>query len=91
MGETHVVTALKAKRAEISGYVHDLERNWPAKGESLAAIDATIRVFSPFSRSHPFYAHFSAHAVITIWRPWRRWRQSSAGAGPSLHEIFVRA
>ena len=27
MGETHVVTALKAKRAEISGYVHDLERN----------------------------------------------------------------
>lgn len=25
MGETHVVTALKAKRAEISGYVHDLE------------------------------------------------------------------
>jgi len=26
MPETHVVTALRAKRAEISGHVHDLER-----------------------------------------------------------------
>jgi hypothetical protein len=26
VAETHVVTALRAKRAEISGHVHDLER-----------------------------------------------------------------
>jgi hypothetical protein len=26
MADTHVVSALRAKRAEISGYIHDLEK-----------------------------------------------------------------
>jgi hypothetical protein len=47
MTETHVVSALRAKRAEISGYIHDLEkkvRTWRAR---LAHIDASIKIFSP--------------------------------------------
>ena len=47
MGETHVVTALKTKRAEISGHVHDLERKLVRHRASLAAIDATIRLYAP--------------------------------------------
>jgi hypothetical protein len=26
MAETHVISALKAKRAEVSGHIHDLEK-----------------------------------------------------------------
>jgi hypothetical protein len=47
MTETHVVSALRAKRAEISGHIHDLEkkvRTWRAR---LAHIDASIKIFSP--------------------------------------------
>lgn len=47
MAETHVVSALRAKRAEISAYIHGLEKkveNWRAR---LAHIDETIRIFSP--------------------------------------------
>ena len=47
MSETHVVSALRKKRAEVAGHVHDLEKKvktWRAK---LAHIDETIRLFSP--------------------------------------------
>src|SRR5208282_1803985 len=47
MAEPHVVTALRAKRAEISGHVHDLERKLARHRASLANIDATIRLFAP--------------------------------------------
>ena len=47
MAETHVVTALRAKRAEISGHVHDLERKLARHRANLANIDATIRLFAP--------------------------------------------
>jgi hypothetical protein len=47
MAEPHVVTALRAKRAEISGHVHDLERRLVRHRASLAAIDATIRLYAP--------------------------------------------
>jgi len=47
MAEPHVVTALRAKRAEISGHVHDLERKLARHRASLAAIDATIRLYAP--------------------------------------------
>jgi hypothetical protein len=43
----HVVTALRAKRAEISGHVHDLERKLARHRASLAAIDATVRLYAP--------------------------------------------
>jgi hypothetical protein len=47
MVESHVISALRAKRAEISGYIHDLEkkvRTWRAR---LPHIDASIKNFSP--------------------------------------------
>jgi hypothetical protein len=47
MAEPHVITALRAKRAEISGHVHDLERKLARHRASLAAIDATIRLYAP--------------------------------------------
>src|ERR1700690_1110322 len=47
MAETHVVSALRAKRAEISGYIHDLEKKVKRMRANLAHIDATIRVFAP--------------------------------------------
>ena len=47
MAETHVVTALRAKRAEISGHVHDLERKLARHRASLASINSTIRLYAP--------------------------------------------
>lgn len=47
MAEPHIVTALRAKRAEIGGHVHDLERKLARHRAALANIDATIRLFAP--------------------------------------------
>jgi hypothetical protein len=47
MAEPHVVSALRLKRAEISGHVHDLERKLARHRASLANIDATIRLYAP--------------------------------------------
>src|ERR1700704_3755120 len=47
MAEPHIVSALRAKRAEISGHVHDLERRLARHRANLANIDATIRLFAP--------------------------------------------
>ena len=47
MSETHVVSALKAKRAEVSGYIRDLELKAKKARENLAHIDATLKLFAP--------------------------------------------
>lgn len=47
MAELHVVSALRAKRAEISAYIHDLEKKVATWRARLAAIDASIKIFSP--------------------------------------------
>jgi hypothetical protein len=47
MSEPHVISALRAKRAEVSGYIHDLEKKVKRMRANLAHIDATIRVFAP--------------------------------------------
>lgn len=47
MSEPHVVSALRAKRAEVSGHVADLERKLARHRASLANLDATIRLFAP--------------------------------------------
>lgn len=47
MSETHVISALRAKRAEISGHVHDLEKRSKTWRARLAHIDAAIKIFSP--------------------------------------------
>ncbi len=47
MTETHVVSALRAKRAEISGHIYDLEKKIGRLRASLLHVDASIRLFSP--------------------------------------------
>src|ERR1700680_1885072 len=47
MTEKHVVSALRLKRAEISGHIHDLEKRIARQGADLANLDGTIKLFSP--------------------------------------------
>jgi hypothetical protein len=47
MTDTHVVSALRLKRAEISGHIHDLEKRIGRQRANLANLDATIKLFSP--------------------------------------------
>jgi hypothetical protein len=47
MAEKHVVSALRLKRAEISGHIHDLEKRIARQRANLAILDATIKLFSP--------------------------------------------
>src|SRR6202045_1639604 len=47
MTEKHVVSALRLKRAEISGHIHDVEKRIARQRSNLANLDATIKLFSP--------------------------------------------
>jgi hypothetical protein len=47
MTEPHVISALRLKRAEISGHIHDLEKRIGRLRANLANLDATIKLFSP--------------------------------------------
>jgi len=47
MTEPYVVSALRLKRAEISGHIHDLEKRIARQRANLANLDATIKLFSP--------------------------------------------
>src|ERR1700730_17824462 len=44
---THVISALRLKRAEISGHIHDLEKRIARQRANLANLDTTIKLFSP--------------------------------------------
>jgi hypothetical protein len=47
MTNSHVVSALRLKRAEISGHIRDLEKRISRQRANLANLDATIKLFSP--------------------------------------------
>src|SRR3984893_652025 len=47
MTDTHVISGLRRKRAEISGHIHDLEKRIARQRTNLANLDATIKLFSP--------------------------------------------
>lgn len=47
MAEPHVIAALRLKRAELSGHIHDLEKRIARQRANLANLDATIKLFSP--------------------------------------------
>jgi hypothetical protein len=47
MTDTHVISSLRRKRAEISGHIHDLEKRIARQRVALTNLDATIRLFSP--------------------------------------------
>jgi hypothetical protein len=46
MTNSHVVSVLRLKRAEISGHIHDLEKRIVRQRANLANLDATIKLFS---------------------------------------------
>ncbi|MFD1628230.1 hypothetical protein [Azospirillum griseum] len=47
MGEPHVVSALREKRAEISGAILELEKRMAQHRADLVHLDATLRLFAP--------------------------------------------
>lgn len=47
MGEPHVVSALREKRAAISGVIVDLEKRIAQHRADLVHLDATLRLFAP--------------------------------------------
>jgi hypothetical protein len=47
MTNSHVISALRLKRAEISGHIHDLEKRVARQRANLTNLDATIKLFSP--------------------------------------------
>jgi hypothetical protein len=47
MTDTHVISALRTKRAEVSGHIHDLDKRVARMRANLANIDAAIRLLSP--------------------------------------------
>jgi hypothetical protein len=72
MSETHIVSALRAKRAEVSGHVHDLEKRAKAWRARLAHIDATINIFSPETDPH----------AMPPKKPYRRSRYFQRASSP---------
>ena len=47
MGEAHVVSALRDKRAELSGLILELEKELHQRRADLAHLDATLKLFAP--------------------------------------------
>jgi hypothetical protein len=52
MGEPHVVSALREKRAEISGEILRLEKEIAQRRTELTHIDATLKLFLPTLAPH---------------------------------------
>lgn len=76
MTETHVVSALRAKRAEISGYIHELEKKIGRLRANLIHIDESLRLFSPGADPD----------AIPPKRPYRRTRYFAARCLDTLRE-----
>ena len=66
MAEPHVISALCTKRAEISGYIADLECKINRQRAVLANVDANNSVILPRhkSRRHSAKAGLSADSVL---------------------------
>jgi hypothetical protein len=47
MSTTHVISALRAKRAEVSGELLAAQKRLEAIRDDLDAIDRTLRIFDP--------------------------------------------
>ena len=52
MAETHVISALRHKRAELAGMLRQLEQQLAQQRANLAHLDATMRLFDPDVRSN---------------------------------------
>jgi hypothetical protein len=72
MAEPHVVSALKAKRAELAGEIGAAEKQIAQLRADLVHLDATLRLFDPAAEP----------AAIPARRPYRRRRWFSDGELP---------
>ncbi len=81
MTEKHVVSALRLKRAEISGHIHDLEKRIARQRTNLANLDATIKLFSPGTNPD----------AIPPKRPYRRTRYFAHNELSRLTQDALRA
>ena len=52
MADPHVISALKAKRAELSGELISVEKRILQLREDISSLDRTIRVFDPTAELH---------------------------------------
>jgi hypothetical protein len=71
MAETHVASALRAKRAEISGYIHELEKK-------IGRLRANLIHISEYGPQN------SEYADKTVWAGLRPLRRFSPGADPPI-------
>jgi hypothetical protein len=78
MAEPHIVSGLRLKRAEVSGYIADLERKINRQRADLVHIDATIRLFSPETNPE----------TIPPKRPYRRTKYFARGSYPSGASMY---
>jgi hypothetical protein len=74
MAEPHLVSALKAKRAELAGEISAAEKHIAQQRADLVHLDATLRLFD--SRAEP--------ATIAPKRPYRRREWFKNGELPRL-------
>ena len=72
MDEPHVISALRAKRAELAGEIGAAEKRIAQLRADLVHLDATLRLFDPAADS----------AAIPARRPYRRRRWFSDGELP---------
>jgi hypothetical protein len=81
MTATHVISALRVKRAEIGGHIHDLEKRIARQRANLANLDATIKLFSPGTNPD----------AIPPKRPYRRTRYFARNELSRLTQDALRA
>ena len=72
MADSHVVTALRTKRAELAGEIQAAEKHMAQLRANLVHLDATLRLFDP--KAEP--------EAIPVKRPYRRRRWFSDGELP---------
>ena len=79
MADSHVITALRAKRDEVASFIHDLEKRVRQMRANLGHIDATIKLLSPDDTE-----------ALPARRRYRRSRYFSAGDLPRLCADVMR-
>jgi hypothetical protein len=82
MTESHVVSALRNKRAEVAGHVRDLEKKAAVWRARLAHIDETIKIFSPETDPEAgllsIFSGLVLHRLSLVMREDDDWRTTSA-------------
>ncbi len=75
MAETHVISALTTKRAELAGLIEHHSKEMSRLSEEVKALDLTIKLFDPayrihsikpkrYQRKNEFFKHGEAHKLM---------------------------